>query len=92
MGELRWSDLNEQDEIRRYTYHNAQILKEKAKAFHDKHILRREFAPGQKVLLYNPKLYICPRKLRSKWYEPFEVVQVFPYGTIEILNHCKVKG
>ena len=38
--------LNELDEFRNEAYENAQIYKEKTKAWHDKHIMRREFVPS----------------------------------------------
>ena len=56
------------------------------KVFHDKHILRKSFTPGQKVLLYNSRLHLFPGKLRSRWSGPFIVRTVFPYGAIEIEN------
>ena len=48
--EKRLLQLNELDEFRNEAYENARIYKEKTKAWHDKHILRREFSPGQQVL------------------------------------------
>ena len=52
--------------------------------WHDKRILRREFKPGQKVLLYNSRLKLFPGKLRSRWSRPFTVIQVWLYGAVEI--------
>ena len=34
-------------------YENARIYKEKTKSWHDKHIVRKEFESGQRVLLFN---------------------------------------
>ena len=42
--------------------------------------------PGQQVLLFNSRLKLFPGKLKSKWSGPFIVVQVFPYGGVEILH------
>ena len=56
------------------------------KVFHDKNILRKSFEPSQKVLLYNSRLHLFPRKLRSRWTGPFVVKNVYPYGTVEIEN------
>ena len=39
--------LNELDEFHSEAYKNAQIYKEKTKAWHDKHIVRKEFEVGQ---------------------------------------------
>ena len=84
--EKRLLQLNELDEFRNEAYENARIYKEKTKAGHDKHILRRDFSPGQQVLLFNSRLQLFPSKLKSKWSGPFTVVQVFPYGGVEILH------
>ena len=54
--------------------------------FHDKQILRKSFEPSQNVLLYNSRLHLFLRKLRSRWTRPFIVKNVFPYGAIEIEN------
>ena len=51
-GESRKLQIHELEEIRREAYDNATIYKEKTKAWHDKHVLRKEFKVGDKVLLY----------------------------------------
>ncbi|KAM1331871.1 hypothetical protein ACFX2H_043977 [Malus domestica] len=51
-GEKRKLQLNELEEIRNDAYENARIYKDKTKKFHDAHILRKEFQPGQKVHLH----------------------------------------
>ena len=88
-GEKRMLQLSELDEFRNEAYENARIYKEKTKAWHDKHIVRKEFEPGQQVLLFNSKLKIFPGKLKSKWSGLFIVVQVFPYGGVEIMHPKK---
>ena len=45
-GEKRLLQLNEMDEFRNDAYENAKICKERTKNWHDKHILRHEFALG----------------------------------------------
>ena len=77
---------SELDEFLNEAYENARIYKEKTKAWHDKHIVRKQFEPGQQVLLFNSRLKLFPGKLKSKWLVPFTVVQVFPYGGFEILH------
>ena len=78
--------MSELDEFRNEAYENAQIYKEKTKAWHDKHIIRKEFEPSQQVLLFNSRLKLFPGKLKSKWTGPFTVVQVFPYGGVKIMH------
>ena len=40
----------------------------------------------EKVLLYDSKRHIFPRKLRSRWNGPYVVKEVFPYATVAIQN------
>ncbi|GKB66594.1 hypothetical protein Tco_0928006, partial [Tanacetum coccineum] len=85
-GNSRKLQLSELDEIRRAAYGSSQIYKEKTKAFHDRHITKKSFLVGQKVWLFNARLKLFPRKLRSKWTGPYVVTQVSPHGAIEIKN------
>ena len=64
-GEKRLLQLSELDEFRNEAYENARIYKEKTKAWHDKHITRKEFTAGQQVLLFNSRLKLFPGKLKS---------------------------
>ena len=88
-GEKRMLQLSELDEFRNEAYENARIYKEKTRAWHDKHIVRKEFEPSQQVLLFNSRLKRFPGKLKSKWSGLFTVVQVFPYGGVEIMHPKK---
>ncbi|XP_073061794.1 uncharacterized protein [Primulina eburnea] len=83
-GEQRLLQLNEMEEFRNDAYENAKIYKEKTKKWHDKQILRRDFEPGQQVLLFNSRLRLFPGKLKSRWSGPFTVETVYPYGAIEL--------
>ncbi|KAL0886170.1 hypothetical protein Bca101_010153 [Brassica carinata] len=80
--EKRLLQLNELDEIRMDAFENSRIYKEKTKAFHDRHILKREFKAGDQVLLYNSRLKLFPGKLKSRWSGPFVIKEVRPYGAI----------
>ena len=57
---------------------------EKTKLLHDKKIAIRVFEPGQRVLLYNSRLKLFPRKLKSQWSGPFVVTKASPYGHVKI--------
>ena len=61
-GEKRMLQLTKLDEFRNEAYKNARIYKEKTKAWHEKHIMWKEFEAGQKVLLFNSRLKLFPRK------------------------------
>ena len=79
-GDKRLLQLSELDEFRNEAYENARIYKEKTKAWHDKHITRKEFMAGQQVLLFNSRLKLFPGKLKSRWSGPFTVTKVFSHG------------
>ncbi|KAI5313224.1 hypothetical protein L3X38_042398 [Prunus dulcis] len=98
-GTVRKLQLNELEELRNKSYENARIYKELTKLYHDKAILGKEFQLGMKVLLYDSYMRLFPGKLKSRWVGPFKVLQVFPYGAMEIENinikngtHFKVNG
>jgi hypothetical protein len=38
------------------TYHNAKLYKERIKRWHDKRLKKKEFKPGDKVLLFNSRV------------------------------------
>ena len=56
------------------------------KAYHDKKLLKKEFKPGQQVLLFNSRLKLFPGKLKSKWSGPFTIKDVKPYGVVELFD------
>ncbi|KAM6556584.1 hypothetical protein CsatB_004291 [Cannabis sativa] len=74
-GEKRLLQLNELDEFRNEAYENAKIYKERTKKWHDQGLIRKEFQPGQQVLLFNSRLKLFPGKLKSRWSGPFTVVK-----------------
>ncbi|KAI3711454.1 hypothetical protein L2E82_41556 [Cichorium intybus] len=83
-GRHRKLQLQELEELRNDAYENTRIYKEKTKAFHDRSITRKNFIPGQKVLLYHSHLKLFPGKLRSRWLGPFIVVKAFDHGAMEV--------
>ena len=60
--------------------------KEKTKAWHDKHITKKEFEAGQQVLLFNSRLKLFPGKLKSRWSGPFTVTKVSPHRGVEVTH------
>ncbi|KAG9458482.1 hypothetical protein H6P81_002990 [Aristolochia fimbriata] len=83
-GEKCLLDLNELEELRYWAYDNARIYKLKTRRWHDKNIKMKIFEVGQKVLLYNSRLKLFPRKLKSRWQGPYEIVGVSNFGAFEI--------
>ena len=49
-----------------YAYESSRIYKERTKGWHDKHILRKDFNVGDRVLLYNSRLKLFLGKLKSR--------------------------
>ncbi|XP_062080636.1 uncharacterized protein LOC133785412 [Humulus lupulus] len=86
VGQQRMLQLHELEEIRNEAYESSRIYKEKTKAFHDKHILRKSFVEGQKVLMYHSCLKLFPGKLKSRWLGLFTVTKVFPHGAVEVVS------
>nr|GEV82556.1 reverse transcriptase domain-containing protein [Tanacetum cinerariifolium] len=76
--------LNELNELRDLADENSLIYKEKTKKTHDSNIKNCVFNVGDRVLLFNSRLKIFLRKLKTRWTRPFTVAHVFPYGTIEL--------
>ena len=82
----RGLQLNELKEFRNEAYENARIYKEKTKLWHDKRIVKKEFEPGQQVLLFNSRIRLFLGKLKSRWSGPFTIVKVYPFGAVELAN------
>ncbi|GJV83451.1 reverse transcriptase domain-containing protein [Tanacetum coccineum] len=95
-GDQRKVQLNELSELRDQAYENSLIYKEKTKRIHDAKIKNRVFNVGDQVFLFNSRLKIFSGKLKSRWSGPFTIVQVFPYGTVELSQNSgpnfKVNG
>nr|GEY16410.1 reverse transcriptase domain-containing protein [Tanacetum cinerariifolium] len=76
--------LNELNELRDQAYENSLIYKERAKNLHDSKTKNHIFNVGDQVLLFNSRLKIFSGKLKTRWSGPFTIIQVFPYGTVEL--------
>ncbi|GJX65552.1 reverse transcriptase domain-containing protein [Tanacetum coccineum] len=64
-GDHRKLQLNELSELHDQAYENSLIYKEKTKKLHDSKIKNRIFNVGDQVLLFNSRLKIFSRKLKS---------------------------
>nr|GEX02427.1 reverse transcriptase domain-containing protein [Tanacetum cinerariifolium] len=83
-GDQRKLQLNELNELRDQAYENSLLYKEKTKKIHDSKIKNRIFNVGDRVLLFNSRLKIFSRKLKTRWSGPFTIIKVFPYRTVEL--------
>ena len=86
-GTKRKMQLSELDEWHEKTYHNSKIYKERTKRWHDKRIKQKEFALGDKVLLFNSRVKLFGHgKLQSKWEGPFKVISTSSHGAVTLQN------
>nr|GFB60029.1 reverse transcriptase domain-containing protein [Tanacetum cinerariifolium] len=83
-GDHRKLQLNELSKLRDQAYENFVIYKERMNKLHDSKIKNRIFNVGNQVLLFNSRLKIFSRKLKTRWSGLFTITRVFPYGTIEL--------
>lgn len=60
------SDLNVVDEFRLKAYENSSLYKKNMKIYNDKSIKKSEFVVGDLVLLFNSRLHLFQRKVKSK--------------------------
>ena len=93
----RLLDINELEELKNDAYFNSRIEKDKLKKWHDQLIARKNFKRGDQVLLYDSKLHLFLGKLKSRWTGPFTIQEVYPNGSLDLLNSkdnrvFKVKG
>ncbi|XP_019260252.1 PREDICTED: uncharacterized protein LOC109238269 [Nicotiana attenuata] len=94
---LRLTQLNEMVEFRFHAYESATVYKERMKFVHDKKIVKREFKSCDLVLLFYSRHKLFSGKVKSKWSGPFKVVNVSPFGAVELesedgLRTFKVNG
>nr|GEY00123.1 reverse transcriptase domain-containing protein [Tanacetum cinerariifolium] len=79
--------LNELHELRDQAYKNFLIYKERTKKLHDSKIKNCIFNVDDHVFLFNSRLKIFSRKLKTCWSGPFTITEVYPYGTAK-LSHA----
>ena len=57
------------------------------KRWHDKRLKKKEFKPGDKVLLFNSRVKLFGHgKLRSKWEGPYRVISTSYHGAVILQN------
>ena len=69
------AQLRELEEMRLDAFKSSKNYNERAKRLYDQRIImNREFKVGDRVLLFNSRAKLFPRKHKSMWSRPFEVV------------------
>jgi hypothetical protein len=80
----RLTQLMELEEDRFIAGFHHQVQKEREKAYHDRHIKKKEFKQGDLVLLYDNKFMKHLVNFRTHWLGPFEVVYVTEGGAMQL--------
>lgn len=86
VGKTKKFQLNELKEHRLDEYENTKLYNKRIKIWNNKCIIRKEFKEGELVLLFNYRLRLFFRKLRSRWSGPFHVKKVMPSGSVEVMS------
>ena len=86
--EERMLQLSELEKLRNDSYDNARIYRQTTKRWHDQRIIRRGFRVEEVVLLYNSRLRLFPRKLKSRWSGPFTLISIAPFGAVTIIGQA----
>ncbi|XP_017420326.1 uncharacterized protein LOC108330349 [Vigna angularis] len=85
-AEKRRRQIIELEDMRLHAYDSSKNYKEKVKFCHDRKLVKKVFNPGQRVLLFNSRLKLFHKKLKSKWSGPFMVKNVLPHGAVELTD------
>ncbi|GJU62343.1 reverse transcriptase domain-containing protein [Tanacetum coccineum] len=80
----RYLQLYKLAELRNEAYEHSRTYKERTKRWHDAKIMDKEFHEGEEVLVFNSRLKLFLGKLKTRWYGPYTISKVFPYGTVEV--------
>ncbi|GJV52813.1 reverse transcriptase domain-containing protein, partial [Tanacetum coccineum] len=92
----RYLQLNKLAKLKNEAYEHSRAYKERTKRWHDAKITAKEFHEGDEVLVFNSRLKLFLGKLKSRWYGPYTISKVFPYGTVEVCGkngvYFKVNG
>ncbi|GJR48437.1 reverse transcriptase domain-containing protein [Tanacetum coccineum] len=79
--------INDLDEMRLDAYVSSISYKERTQRWHDKRIKTpTNYEKGDKVLLFNSRLSLFPRKMKSRWYGPFSVIKDIRNSAIELCD------
>ena len=80
----RLKQLVELEEDKFITGFHQQVQKEREKAYHDRHIKRKEFRQGDLVMVYDIKFIKNPRKFRMHCLGPYEITYVTQGGAAQL--------
>ncbi|XP_076907113.1 uncharacterized protein LOC143563465 [Bidens hawaiensis] len=96
VGDHRFHQLHESEELCDHAYAHSYNYKQRTKELHDRRLRgNKHFKCGDTTLLFKSWLKLFPEKLKSRWYGPYTVKEVFPYREVEIKDKdgsLKVNG
>ncbi|RDX64427.1 hypothetical protein CR513_57022, partial [Mucuna pruriens] len=65
---------------------NIKPFKEPVKRWLEKYKQQHDFKVSKKVLIYDSYFLPVPNELYSKWYGPYIMTKVLPYGAVEVIE------
>ncbi|XP_017438063.1 uncharacterized protein LOC108344106 [Vigna angularis] len=85
-AEKRRRKIIELEEMWLHAYDSSKNYKEKVIFYHDRKLVKKVFNSGQRVLLFNSRLKLFLRNLKSKLYGSFMIKNVLPHGALELID------
>ncbi|GJV59269.1 reverse transcriptase domain-containing protein [Tanacetum coccineum] len=89
-GKNKFLQLDKLAEMRNEDYEHSCVYNERTKRWHDAKIMDKEFQEGEEVLVFNSSLKLFQGKMKTRWYGPYKVSRVCPYGTVEVCGKDEV--
>ncbi|XP_059067805.1 uncharacterized protein LOC131858548 [Cryptomeria japonica] len=83
--------LNALDEIRKLSLQHTEVVLNKRIRWHDKYIKERKFKSGDWALLYDSRYKDTMGKLQTHWLGPYEIVEVFQNGAVQLATIDPIK-
>ena len=80
----RMEKILELEEDRFIAGFQQQVQKSREKAWHDRHIKKKQFQQGDLVLLYDSKFMKFPGKFKTHWKGPYIVQRVTDGGAVQL--------
>jgi hypothetical protein len=80
----RLYQLNKLEEGRLIEIHHQEVQKQQQKAWHDRHLKKKEMNNGDLVLLYDSRVKGKPRKLETTWLGPYIIEDIRPTRVVQL--------
>lgn len=80
----RLFDLNKLEEDRTIAIYHQVVQKQQQKAWHDRHLKKKDISMGDTVLLYDNEIKGKPKKLHMAWLGPYLVTEIHTNGSVRL--------